>query len=256
MKSDTEYIGLYDCHCHILPGLDDGSRSLEETERLLRQEHAQGVRTVIATPHFRPSRWRQDTDRLHMALQQTRRLARQIDPQLRVYLWNEAYWEDGLIYHLKNGDCRTAGDGCVLVETRPDCSEDTLYQMARLLTANDYTPVFAHIERYRALRENRKMIDELREQGAWMQVNSDSIAGNNGFFTAMFCRRLLKERKIDLIGTDCHRVDFRPPNFRECVEYLRRHTGRDYFDWLMREQPWKLLKKEEYNAASTTTTML
>ena len=245
MKKNNENYGFYDCHCHILPGLDDGARSLEETKRLLLQEYAEGVRTVIATPHFRPFRWKQSRAQVTQALLAARRLAAQIDPDFQIYLWNEAYWEDGLIYHLNNGTCRTAGDGYVLVEGRPDSNEELFYRITELLIINNYTPVFAHIERYQMLRRKKTVIDKLKNAGAWIQVNADSITGKNGFATAVFCRRLLKKEKIDLIGTDCHRMDFRPPRFRECAEYIQRNTSQAYFDLLVKENPQKLLKKED-----------
>ena len=130
MNTDIRSKSFYDCHCHILPGLDDGARSLKETEKLLQKEYSEGVRTIIATPHFRPSRWKQNADQINIALRQTRNVAKKVNPYLRVYLWNEAYWEDGLMYYLKKGDCITAGDGYVLIENRPDCNEAALYRMA------------------------------------------------------------------------------------------------------------------------------
>lgn len=257
MNVDIRTRKFYDCHCHILPGLDDGARSLKETKQLLRREYMEGIRTIIATPHFQPSRWKQSTDRRDMVFQQTRCLAKQIDPNFRIYLWNEAYWEDGLIYYLKNGDCRSIGDGYILIENRPDSDEDTLYRMADILTANNYIPVFAHIERYHVVRKRKKIVDNLKKAGAWIQVNSDSITGKNGFRTAMFCRMMLKNKKIDLLGTDSHRVDFRPPEFRNCTEYIKKNTSREYFKLLMNENPRKLLKKEEvYDGDQRKTTMV
>lgn len=253
MKTEVVNQIFYDCHCHILPGLDDGARNLEETKQLLLREYAEGIRTIIATPHFRPSQWKQNAVLVNEAFLQTRRLAAHMTPDLNIYLWNEAYWEDGLIYHFKNGDCKTLGNGYVLVESNPNCSEETLYRMVELLTLNNYTPVFAHIERYQVVKKKRGIIDNLKDAGAWIQVDSDSIAGKNGFFTAVFCRKLLKKQKIDLIGTDCHRIDFRPPEFRQCVKYIQENTSQDYFNLLMQEKPEKLLKREKYHASDATT---
>ncbi len=255
MSADVENSIFYDCHCHILPGIDDGSRSMEETKLLLQQEYDEGIRVIIATPHFRPSRRTVSDDQIHKALQQTRRLAAQISSDLKIYLWNEAYWEGGLIYHLKQGNCKTVGEGCVLIEDEPGCSEDTIHRMIELLTANSFIPVLAHIERYPVIRKKPGMIDELKNAGAWIQVNTDSITGRNGLLTAMFCRKLLKNQKIDLLGTDCHRVDYRPPEFRKCIEYIRKNTSRNYFNRLMKENPGKLLKEEMYYAADATTKM-
>ena len=256
MNTDIRCKSFYDCHCHILPGLDDGARSLKETEKLLQKEFSEGVRTIIATPHFRPSRWKKNADQTNTALRQTRNVAKKINPYLRVYLWNEAYWEDGLMYYLKKGDCITAGDGYVLIENRPDCNEAALYRMAELLNANNYIPVFAHIERYQVVRRKKEIVDNLKNVGAWIQVNSTSISGKNGFLTEIFCRKLLKDRKIDLIGTDSHRVDFRPPEFRKCADYIKKSTSRAYFNMLMKENPRKLLTRKKRYDTDTKTTML
>lgn len=245
MKVNTPCSFFYDCHCHILPGLDDGSRNGGETYRLLQMMYAEGIRTVIATPHFRLSKWKNSYDAVSKAFLQTQDLARRIDPKFRIYLWNEAFWEDGLIYHLQHGNCRVLGKGYVLVECETDSTEDTLRNMQEILCANGYIPVFAHIERYQVVRKKKEIVDELKEAGAWIQVNSDSITGKNGYFTARFCRKLLKQEKIDLIGTDCHRTDFRPPQFRKCADYILKNTSKDYYKLLMKKHPRKLLIKED-----------
>ena len=255
MNAKTTDPWYYDCHCHILPGVDDGARNLEETWQLLRMEYDQGVRTILATPHFHPKRYGVHPERLEYALEQTRELARRMDPQFQIHLWNEAYWEGGLIYHLNQNLCRTAGDRYVLIESRYDDSEETLLRMVEILQANDYNPVFAHIERYSAVRRHPQLIDTLRQRGAWIQVNGDSLMGRNGFFTAVFCRTLLRQEKIDLIGTDCHRTDFRPPRFQDCARYLQRHTRSGYYDLLMREHPQQLLEKEQQYDADKQTSL-
>lgn len=243
--NDKRYPYWIDSHSHILPGLDDGARNFEETEYLLRQAFAEGIRTVIATPHFRPSYWKNTQIQVGEVFEKTRRLAMKISRQLQIYLWNEVYWEEEIIYHLRNGNCRVVGEGFVLIENRPDSSKNTLYEMAELLIANNYTPVFAHVERYQAVRRERKIIEKLKEKGAWIQINTDSMMGKNGFCTAAFCKYLLKYEKIDLLGTDCHCRDFRSPEFRKCIEYVRKNTNQEYFNRLMKNNPCELLKKEE-----------
>lgn len=99
--NDKRYPYWIDSHSHILPGLDDGARNFEETEYLLRQAYAEGIRTVIATPHFRPSYWKNTQIQVGEVFEKTRRLAMKISRQLQIYLWNEVYWEEEIIYHLR-----------------------------------------------------------------------------------------------------------------------------------------------------------
>ena len=78
--------GIYDIHCHIVPGVDDGATDIGETVKLLRMEYEQGVRTVIATPHFRFRMFETPAEKVREQFRLVEKAASEISPDLHVYL--------------------------------------------------------------------------------------------------------------------------------------------------------------------------
>lgn len=146
------------------------------------------------------------------------------------------------MYSLISGECRTLPNRYVLVEFPYHETFDTMLRSLEILQSHNYYPILAHVERYDCLMKNKKQIAQLREQGILIQVNTDSLTGENGFCTQQFTRRLLKSKLIDLLGTDCHDTKKRPPRYRKCVNYVYRHCNQTYAQTLLHENPKKLLE--------------
>lgn len=239
---EEERIAMYDIHTHILPGVDDGARSLEETENMLQQEWQQGVRHIIATPHYAAGDT-QSPEKLRLLLESVRETARKMDPEMTVDLGNELLHGPGMIESLQRGEALTlAGTRYVLVEFLPTERYSVIYQALRSYIMEGYLPVVAHVERYETLISHWNHMEETRRLGAYFQVNAGSLIG--GFFQrrAAACRRLVEEGMISLIGSDCHREDRRVPVMRDALAYLSRNFRESEDFWkLVRGNPQALL---------------
>lgn len=231
---------LYDCHSHILPGLDDGAHNAEATRRLLELEYAQGVRTVIATSHFRQSVWPYSLADYEKAFAQAEQIAAEIDPALRLIPGCELYCEEGFMYSILSDACPALPNKNVLVEFPYEIEAEKMSEYLRILQINGRTPIIAHAERYKCFVKNKKLVLRLREQGCLIQINTDSITGRNGFFARRFAKWMLNHEAIDLLGTDCHNVRMRPPRFQQCAEYIRQHCSTKYAQKLLYENPKQL----------------
>ena len=215
---------IIDVHSHILPGVDDGSRSWDESRWMLECAYRQGIRAIIATPHYSP---RQETDRLMERAECLREEAHSLDKEFEIYLGQEILYYDSLTEDLKAGRALTmAGSRHVLVEFMPETAYGKIYQAVRKLLMSGYYPIAAHVERYRALRESGRM-DELRGLGCLLQMNYRSLEGGLFDREARWCRRQVKDGKIDLLGTDAHRKDWRTPETGESLKWLEHHADRE-----------------------------
>lgn len=213
--------GIIDIHAHILPGVDDGADDWEETRWMLRCAYEQGIRTIIATPHY--SR-RQDTGKLREKANRLEEEAREIAPDYRTYLGQEILYFDSLVEHLKEGHALTmAGSRHVLVEFMPEVSYKKLYQAVRTVLMAGYYPIIAHVERYRALRDEGQM-EELAETGCWMQMNYRSLQGGIFDQNARWCRRQVQAGRIAFLGTDAHHRDYRTPEIAKSLQWLESHV--------------------------------
>ena len=186
---------MIDFHTHILPGIDDGAKSLEESLSLLKMEQEQGVDTIVLTPHYFHERQSLDEflQQRNTAYEQLRHAARQL-----------CFSRDGLI----------------LVELPFQICPPNVEQTLTLMQMNGMIPVLAHVERYPYLRQNPELLYRWISKGAFAQANADSLlAEREG---ALFILAGIRHGLIHLLGSDTHSVDKRPPRLREAMELLQK----------------------------------
>lgn len=238
-----EYI---DVHCHILPGLDDGSQSMEMTEKMLRMEIEQGAVGLIATPHYWKGRWEAPPEKILSLVEKVEALARTMRPDFTVAAGNEIkYYGSGMIDALSEKGCLSLGNTkYVLLEFSYECSFSDIDMAVNRTKTKGFRPVLAHVERYKCLHKDYDRMDQLIQRGAYIQVNADSLAGEEGLRTSMFVRKLLQYDMIHLIGTDAHNGTNRAPGMEKCAAYIRKKCGDAAARYLLYENPLKLLNNE------------
>lgn len=215
---------IIDVHAHILPGIDDGSRSMEETLQLIQLSAEQGVTAIIATPHY--SRRRENRGLRELA-EEVRQQVRRWNPEFQIYLGQETYYHEELVERLRGGQGYTLADTrYVLVEFDTGTSYQNLYRGLRKLTGAGYVPVLAHMERYGCLREPGR-VEELAGSGCWLQMNYESLVGHWFSREVRWCRKQVQDGWIHLLGTDMHRMDFRPPELAKAMEWMRGQLPQD-----------------------------
>lgn len=236
--------GIIDIHTHIIPKADDGSRYLGETRYMLKEAYAQGVRGVVATPHYIRGHNKMSAGQILDTLNKVKKAASEIASDLTIYSGEELFYQDEIVEALQSGRALTLGDTrYVLIEFSTSVSYKDVYKAVRHLTLVGYIPVLAHIERYSCLRKIG-CIEELIQAGAYMQMNYSSLTGLSHPVDRLWCRKAVKEGKIHLLGTDMHRLDYRPPELKKAAEWLQKDCGREMFERLTYHQPKKLLNGE------------
>ena len=232
---------LSDIHCHIVPGVDDGAKTIEDSMAIIRSEYADGVRLIIATPHFRHGMFETDRGLVEERFRQLLMQTANEYPDLELYL--------GCEYHNcleKTAEFRTQplflmpDRRHVLLELSEADSERDVRQSIYDCLAGGVKPVIAHAERILSMR-NADRICDIRAMGARVQLNADSIIGREGWGVKRFCARLLKEGLVDFIGSDAHNMKDRVPHIGACALYLKKKFGDGCVDALMRNNPRKLL---------------
>lgn len=230
-------------HCHILPGVDDGARTMDEALELLRMEAAQGVRQVILTPHYRMGYFETPREEIRKIYQ---KLCGRVSCEgipVTCYLGCELHKTADILQFLEQDPgFRMADTSYVLLEFSGNDTFHTIRNYTAGLLNNGYRPVLAHIERYRELDTER--VQELIELGACMQVNAESVMGRNGWKARRFCHRLLKLDRVHFVGSDAHDSKKRPPCLGICAAYLKKKFGTEQTMRLLSENPQKLLKNE------------
>ncbi len=235
---------IIDIHSHILPCVDDGAQSLEESLELLRDAYDNGIRAVIATPHH--SKWFQNDDvealrKKHAELSEAAMNA--IGEDIEIYLGMELMYSTSAISWLKAGKALTMCESnIVMLEFQPyNISFNMIFGAVREVISAGYTPMLAHIERYDAL-DSLKKVEELIEAGALTQINYEYV-GIGGFGKyAKRCKRLLKSGNVHFLGTDMHNKTKRPPNTGVALAWMKKHLESEYIEQICHKNAyWYIL---------------
>lgn len=235
---------LFDMHCHIIPHVDDGAKNMDMALKMLQMEYKDGVRSIILTPHFRCEMFETPQEKIEQQFKILKKKAEEkIGMDLRLYLGCEFHANMSMTETLLNQERPTmAGSDYVLTEFSGATDFSFARERVYELVTHGFIPIIAHVERYPNIRKDMGNLETLREIGAYLQVNAESIIGEEGFATKRFCKKLIKNNMLDFVGTDCHRTDKRVPNLGMCAEYLEKKMGREYVERILIYNPQKIIK--------------
>ncbi len=225
---------MVDFHSHILPGIDDGSKNVDESLEILKEMYSQGITKVVATPHFLARHQSAEEFAIERvkAIETLKEALKGIEDVPQIYVGSETEYYDGI------GECENLDKICImgtrliLVEMPFSLWTDAVYRNLGRLQERGYVPVIAHIERYIFYQNEQKCLDRLEEMGVQIQCNCT-------FFTNRFTRkkalRFIGGRRINFLGTDSHDMKSRKPQMDKALRIIEKKHGyeavEDIFDY-------------------------
>ena len=234
---------IIDFHSHILPGIDDGSQSVEESLALLRKEAEQGITHVVATPHFypqhdTPERFLQRRAEAEAALREEMEKQPGL-PKLSVGA--EVYFFNGISNSEAISGLTIDQNRCILVEMPVGNWSDKMYQeLEELHTRQGLLPVVAHVDRYLGRFRTHGIPEKLAQLPVLVQANAEFFLNKA---TSAKALRLLKKDQIQLLGSDCHNLTSRTPNLMEAVALIEKRLGKESIDAICYWQQQALFDK-------------
>ena len=219
---------MIDIHSHILYGVDDGADSREETREMLKIACGEGIKDIIATPHFITGANSYTKERLLKIFNDVRLLIEETALPISMHLGNEIYLDEYVEKEIESGNCLClAATKYVLVELPmlriPSYTEGVFSRLIQ----KGYHPVIAHPERNRELPENLDRLDCWVEMGCLLQINSSSLMGLSGKHAMAAARKLLLEGMVDFVATDCHSPEKRPPRMQAAESLVAGMVGKE-----------------------------
>ncbi len=217
---------MIDIHSHILPGVDDGSKSIEVSIEMIKKEILDGVDTVILTPHIQSKVSKVELS-AHLSIFEN--LVAEVKKQnldIDLYLGAEVFYRSHLDTDFNK--VSLAGTKYILVEFafhNETPIEEIVYDLSRM----GFIPIVAHVERYSYLKNDDFI--KIKQTGALLQVNTTSILGlDKRNVKKSTMQYLLKNKLIDIVSTDAHNMNTRCPNMKDTYELLRKHHDVTYLD--------------------------
>ncbi|MDD6478894.1 MAG: hypothetical protein PUF48_03645 [Oscillospiraceae bacterium] len=221
---------ITDFHSHILPLVDDGSKSIEESLEMLRMLACQSVKRVVATPHFYANDETVD-EFLARREEAYQKLISAMDFEAPgIVLGAEVKFYNG-ISRLKGLDKLLIQNSNLLLLEMPMLawSEYTVNELISIASSGNRTIVLAHVDRYLHLQK-KGLISKLSANGILMQMNSEFLLS---FFSKRKALSLIKNSFVQFIGSDCHSTTNRPPNIEKGLDVISKHLGKAFVEELV-----------------------
>ena len=220
---------LIDIHCHIIPGIDDGSKYMEQTKNMLRIAYEDGIRKIIATPHYHIGRAMAEYGDIQAGADKLNQWLRKHHMDMEVYTGCEIYYFSEAMEMLEAGKLHTMAEGrCILMEFDPAVDFRKIQTAVNDANMNGYVPIVAHIERYMCMIENFDRAIELIRMGALLQINAQSVMGECGKDAQKYTKKILKKKLISFVASDAHSDGRRKPALSECYKYVAKKCGEEY----------------------------
>lgn len=236
--------GLIDMHCHIVPGVDDGAKTIYDAGKILQMEYREGVSAVIITPHYRRGMFETPQEEIDRQFLRVKKVVSSSRSGMRVFLGCEYHASSSMVEDLTSGRRPTmAGSRYVLVEFSGQHTYTQIRNQIYELTAAGYRPIIAHAERYPCLIKDMVLAEELVYAGAQIQITAASVMGRAGRARKKFCKWLIKNDFVTYIATDAHDIRDRRPDLGTCAAYIRKKYGEDYAKKIFIKNPREIIKE-------------
>ena len=237
---------MIDFHTHIIPGIDDGSRNVNETFNLIKEAYEAGFKKIISTSHYLENRYEiKDEDRKTL-LNAISHKAKSETPEMEFYLGSEIFVTYNIVELLKEKKASTINNtSYVLFELPMENNILGLKEILFKLAETGYKPIIAHPERYRFFQKNPNLLIELIEMGTLFQSNFGSLIGIYGQEAKKIAKRMLQANMIHFLGSDIHRENTIYKRMPEIMIALKDIISQREIEELTRVNAEYILNNEE-----------
>ena len=237
---------LYDIHTHIVFGVDDGSRSIEESIEMIKQYIDSGFSGIIATSHYDKGRYLATKDKVLNGVEKIKEELERQNIDFEIYPGNEIQIDTDTIKDINDGKVmRLNNSRYVLCElpflTKPNYAENLFYEMQ----LNGWVPIIAHAERYSYVQEDPEYLLPFIKSGCLVQMNLSSL---NRPDSRDVSYKLLERNMVHLLGTDAHQSKWRSPEVKEEIEKIKTIISEEKFELLLSTNPRKVIDNKKISS--------
>lgn len=238
---------MIDIHNHVLFGIDDGAKTIEESISILEKMSLMGYTSVIATPHYISSSYYDaDNKKKKELINELKEKIKENNIDINLYLGNEIFIQNNIDKKIIKGEIYTLNNSSyILIELplseRLNFDLDVLYELIN----KGAKVILAHPERYRIFQKNPSELEKYLDLGILLQGNIDALSGKYGKSAKKLFASLLKRRQYFALASDIHKSKtgyFK--RFSKLKKEIIKLTDENYFEELVLHNPQKILENE------------
>jgi protein-tyrosine phosphatase len=236
---------MIDIHCHIIPNVDDGPKTMEESIEMAKAAVKEGIKTIIATPHHRNEKYENHHQTIYRKVEEFNRVLNKEKIDLKVLVGQEPRIFGEMIEGLQSGEVGSVNDKgkvkYVLVELPSGHVPRYTNQLVFDMQLKGYIPVIVHPERNQEIVENPEVLYQLVKKGALTQVTASSVTGHFGKTIKKFTHQLIEANLTHFIASDAHDTTNRSFKMVEAYNTIQKSFGTEIV-YLFRENAELLVK--------------
>lgn len=198
---------MKDLHTHLLFGIDDGAKTIEETISILKKLEKSGVKELVFTPHYiNGTKYNCNNKEKEEILEKVKEEIKKEEINIKVYLGNEIFITSKILNLIKKNEIETINNGkYILIELPLESKYNRAEQVINEIVSHGYIPILAHPERYGMFQRHPNLIEEYLKSGILLQGNYTSLFGKYGKNAKKTLKLLLKKKYISFLGSDTHK---------------------------------------------------
>lgn len=236
---------MIDVHSHLIPSVDDGSRSIDETMQMIREAKQAGFTDIILTSHYLTNYYETETSVLQIWTEQLQQIVNKEQLDVNLYSGNEVYVCENIDELIKkNKICRMANSKYLLIELPMSTEIRYFKNVIFTLKAMNITPIIAHPERYSFIQTHPERVQEWKDEGCLLQGNFASIIGLYGKDAQKTIKQLLKNNYVDFLGSDCHKPNTIYSEMDTIIKKIKKIISEEQLYKLTVENPKKILENK------------
>ena len=237
---------MIDIHCHILPGLDDGPSTLDETLEMCRSSVEDGITGIIATPHLFNDLFYTNREMILKKYAEAREALFTHDIPVSLYVGADMRLIPDLREKIRTEQGLTLNQGkYYLLEFPSQILPPNLNEIVENLLSDDLVPIITHPERNTNILRREQILLDLLEQGALCQITSMSLTGEFGHKCQDFCQRLIEAGGVHFIASDAHSIGWRSPGLSRAAKLAQEIVGEEGAKQMVKNNPEAVIRGDD-----------
>lgn len=238
---------MIDIHSHLIPGVDDGSKSVEDTFEMFNEAIKVGFTDIILTSHYLTDYYEPKTEELIFWKDKLQEVLDKSNKKLKLHSGMEVYISEEINKLIKeNKLLMLANSKYILIELPMSTDVKYLDHIMYVLESMGIKFILAHPERYKSIQKNPSLVQEYIEKGCLIQCNYGSILGQYGKEAKKTIKTLLKKDLVHFMGSDCHRKNGIYLEIPKAVKKIEKIVGKEKIHEITTYNAKKIINNEQW----------